>query len=224
MGNSYQHPDDGVYIRYANGNPDGAPVDFLNQKIGDGDLNIPMIAVSYGRDNQSFFKDIKLDQREFSETAESLQIIEDISKDANKRSPSYVGQNLFNVYQKRSYSTEIEMMGNAMVQPMMYFHLNDIPLFRGAYMITKVTHSIKAHNMTTKMKGVRVKAGKTPLVDAPTLFMDLLGPLDGGGSAEKVGGTKSNEGTRKDFKIIPSNSDDNGDDNDNGINGIIIEL
>ena len=43
-----------------------------------------MIAVSYGRDNQSFFKDIKLDQREFSETAESLQIIEEISKDAQK--------------------------------------------------------------------------------------------------------------------------------------------
>ena len=108
--------------------------------------------VSYGKGNQSFFKDIKLDQREFVETAESLEIIEDISNSGNKRKPTFNGQNLFNVYQKRSYSAEVEVMGNAMIQPMMYFQLNNIPMFRGAYLINKVSHSITPHNMSTTFK------------------------------------------------------------------------
>ena len=46
-------------------------------------------------------------------------------------------------------------MGCANIMPMMYFQLNNIPMFKGAYMITSVKHSIKAGNMTTTFTGVR---------------------------------------------------------------------
>jgi hypothetical protein len=67
-----------------------------------------------------------LDQREFTETMESLQTIEDISQGGDKSKATYRGNNLFNVYQTRSYSAEIEMLGAPMIQPMMYFQLNNI--------------------------------------------------------------------------------------------------
>jgi hypothetical protein len=185
LGDSYEHIDDGIYISEdSDGKITGIPEDFKG--VDDDSLNIPMIGVSYGQQNQSFFKDIALDQREFTETSETLQVIENISNSGDKRKAASVGQNLMNIYQTRSYSAEVEMMGNAMIQPMMYFQLNNIPMFRGAYMILKVTHSIKANSMTTKFKGVRIKKPKTKLVDAPTLFMQLLGSLKSFGTANGI--------------------------------------
>lgn len=183
LGSNSNFPDDGIVITDdGNGNLTGAPEDFMVGNDNPNDLKIPMVSVSYGRQNQSFFKDINLDQKEFTETAETLEIIDDISTSGDKRKPTYGSQSLFNVYQTRSYSAEIEMMGNAMIQPMMYFHLNNIPMFRGAYMILKVNHSIKPNNMLTKFKGVRVKHGRTKLADSSTLFMGIVDSIRSDGS------------------------------------------
>lgn len=217
LGENSTYPDDGITIRFdENGQIYDAPEDFTNVNDNPRDLNIPMVGVSYGKQNQSYFKDIRLDQREFAETAESLEIIEDISQSGDKRKPTSAGQNLFNVYQTRSYSAEIEMMGNAMMQPMMYFQLNNIPMFRGAYLITKVTHHLKANSMMTKFKGVRVKRPKTKLIDSPTLFMELLGSLKGLGNAEQIGGSTDTGPIDKTGTIVPNRPGNN-------INGIIIE-
>jgi hypothetical protein len=94
-----------------------------------------------------------------------------------------VGQNLFNVYQKRSYSCEVEMLGCALIQPMMYFQLNNIPMFRGLYLIIKVSHNIKPNGMTTTFKGVRVKRTKTPLLTASDVLMTLLGDVSNNSSS-----------------------------------------
>jgi len=66
------------------------------------------------------------------------------------------------------------MLGDAMIQPMMYFQLNNIPMFHGAYLVTKVKHSIVPNHMTTTFTGTRVKINKTPLVDVTKLFKDIL--------------------------------------------------
>jgi GH24 family phage-related lysozyme (muramidase) len=55
-------------------------------------------------------------------------------------------------------------------------------MFRGAYLIYKVNHSIKPHSMTTSFKGNRTKKTKTPLVDKATMLMNLVGTTPGGGS------------------------------------------
>lgn len=186
LGEDSRYPDDGITIRIdENGNYIGVPEDFANARekdnngniVEDGTMNIPFFLVSYARQNQSYFKNIKLDQSEFTETAESLEIIEDLSLEGKTTKPSYVGQNLWNIYQKRAYTCEVSMMGNAMIQPMMYFHLDDIPMFRGAYNIYKVSHTITPHNMQTNFTGTRVKRTKTPLIDRAALFGNLLGDL-----------------------------------------------
>ncbi len=140
--------------------------------------NVAVFAVNYGQQNQNIFKDIILDQNEFAETAESLQITDDIANSGSESKRSLAGQNIFNVYSVRSYKTEVEMMGNAMIQPMMYFQLNNIPMFHGAYMITHVTHSIKPNHMSTHFTGVRIRKVETPLMDVSELFMSMLDSID----------------------------------------------
>ena len=160
------HENDGIdlYVDDCNGTTrkDG---EFNKDDDGTGRYKnkIPVFEVNYGQQNQNYFKDIRLDQREFVETQESLVIIDEISKTDNKNTDSFVGQNLFNVYQTRSYSAEVEALGMPLIQPIMYFQLNNIPMFRGGYLIIRTEHNIKANHMTTKFKGVRVKDVRTPL-------------------------------------------------------------
>jgi len=150
-----------------------APEDF-NSALGENDLPVTAFKVVYGQQNQNLFKDIVLDQSEFSETLESQQIMEDISQRGNPKYRTIGGQNMYNIWSVRSYKAEIEMMGNVMIQPMMYFQLDNIPMFHGAYMIIKVTHSIKPNHMSTNFTGVRIKRPKTTLFSTSDFYMSLL--------------------------------------------------
>ena len=217
------YPDDGLSIhKDASGQfiiSEGAE-DF-SEPIDSNSLDslVPVFSVNYGQQNQNYFKNVKLDQREFTETMESLQTIEDISQGGDKSKATYRGNNLFNVYQTRSYSAEIEMLGAPMIQPMMYFQLNNIPMFRGAYLIYKVNHSIKPHSMTTSFKGNRTKKTKTPLVDKATMLMNLVGTSEGGsgGGGSNIRGQKSSGY----YKPIITTLIENGSTNGNVVAGNI---
>ena len=194
------YKDDGIYINVDdNGNLTGLPEDFAKAKDDNPyEMNVPVFAVNFGQQNQNFFKDIKLDQKEFSETSESLEIIQDLSNAGDKTKTTSIGQNLFNVYQKRSYSCEVEMMGNLAIQPLMYFQLNNIPMFKGLYLIIKVSHTVKANSISTTFKGVRVKKTKTPLLENNTVLLNLTntssstgGFVSGGGGGFVSGGVGS---------------------------------
>jgi len=154
-----------------------APNDFTTD-ISDGEDPVAVFKVAYGQQNQNIFKDILLDQSEFIETDESLQIQEDISQKGGQTNRSLAGQNIFNVYSVRSYKAQVEMMGNAMIQPMMYFQLDNIPMFHGAYMITGVKHNIKPNYMSTVFTGTRTRYSDTPLITAYDLFMSLTDSID----------------------------------------------
>ena len=134
--------------------------------------------VTFGQQNQNIFKDITLDQSEFSETAESLKIMDDISVKFAETNKTLAGQNIYNVYSVRSYKVEVDMLGDAMIQPMMYFQLNNIPMFHGAYMITRVKHSIIPNHMSTKFTGVRIRRPETKIFDLNELYMSLLDTMN----------------------------------------------
>jgi hypothetical protein len=138
-----------------------------------GSKPIPAFEVNYGSQNQNYFKDLKLDQKEFVETEESLNIIDRISDTGDKNKSTFASQNLFNVYQTRSYSAEVTALGMPLIQPMMYFQLNNIPMFRGAYVIINTSHTIKPNHMTTSFKGVRVKRENTPINKQVIAIKDL---------------------------------------------------
>jgi hypothetical protein len=44
----------------------------------------------------------------------------------------------------------------------MYFYLKNVPMFRGSYWITEVTHNIKGNNITTSFKGTRIPYASLP--------------------------------------------------------------
>ena len=176
--NGSQYTNDGFDIQCdSNGNVLNIPSDFVTSGMSY-DGNVPVFAVNYSQQNQNIFKDIILDQNEFTETAESLQIVDDISKMSSEHNRTFAGQNMYNVYSVRSYKAEVEMMGNAMIQPMMYFQLNNIPMFHGAYMITHVKHSIKPNFMSTHFTGVRIRSAETPLLNAINMYQSLLDAVD----------------------------------------------
>ena len=168
-----------------------APNDFT-EDIGGGEDPIAVFKVVYGQQNQNIFKDIVLDQSEFSETDESLQIQDQLSTQLSETNRSLAGQNIYNVYSVRSYSAEIEMLGNPMIQPMMYFQLDNIPMFHGAYMVTRVKHSIKPNHMSTNFTGVRIRYAETPLITAMDLYMSMVNDMDTSGAGTGAIGGGSN--------------------------------
>lgn len=190
--------DDGFDLRCDNGNINPSiPEDLTSEPNSNYEEPIGAFLVKYSQQNQNLFKDITLDQSEFTETDESLQIQDELAEKGRENSKSYIGQNIYNVYAVRSYTAEVEMMGNAMIQPMMYFQLDNIPMFHGAYMITSVSHSLVPNSMKTKFKGVRIKYTKTPLITAKDVYMNLIentdfSNSDSGGSS---GGGKRAAGT-----------------------------
>jgi hypothetical protein len=175
FGNSSTYPNDGFDV-YCD-NLATLPIDLTGtRKLGE--EPVTFFNVTFGQQNQNIFKDITLDQSEFSETAESLKIMDAISLNGFETNKTFAGQNLYNVYSVRSYKVEVEMLGDAMIQPMMYFQLNNIPMFHGAYMITRVKHSIVPNHMSTKFTGVRIRKPETKIFDLNELYMSLLDTMN----------------------------------------------
>ena len=167
--NKDDYPDDSVQLDITQ----NLPKEFTS----DSKYAVPIFQVNYASGNQHIFKDIQLDQSQFSETDESLHIIDNISLQGSTLNRTPIGQNLFNVYSVRAYQATIEAMGNAMIQPMMYFQLNNIPMFKGGYVILNVSHKIKPNHMYTTFKGVRINKVYSPLITETDLFMNLIGGI-----------------------------------------------
>jgi len=142
------------------------PPDFVNSNDSDDPFyaNVNAFRVRFGQQNQSFFTDIQFDQKELTETNESLTILSSIADDQGNASPIPKGQNLFNVYSQRSYTAKVSGIGNAMIQPTQYFQIENIPLFNGAYIILKVDHQITPNHMTTSFEGMRLAKIPVPFI------------------------------------------------------------
>jgi hypothetical protein len=125
--------------------------------------------VNVGDQNQSMFKSVTLDQESLRNTSEFFNALENISRSESGAATYSVDSNLFDLYRMRSYTCTVVSMGNVMIQPTMYFYIKNIPMFRGTYWITDVSHDIKPNSVTTTFKGVRMN--KAALPDPEDSFM-----------------------------------------------------
>jgi GH25 family lysozyme M1 (1,4-beta-N-acetylmuramidase) len=130
--------------------------------------------VKFGEQNQSMFTSIKIDSKEYPETNESIQILSRLVGD-NKEHAIPKGQNLYNLYENRSYKATITGLGNAMIQPTQYFQLENVPLFNGAYIILSVEHNITPNMMTTTFSGTKILKYPIPRVKNPLAFVGYDG-------------------------------------------------
>ena len=61
-------------------------------------------------------------------------------------------------------------MGCMQIMPLMYFQLNNVPMWRGAYMISKVSHKIRPGSMSTQFTGYRVCKYRIPFADGTPTY------------------------------------------------------
>lgn len=135
-------------------------------------MSIPAFGVTFAKQNQSLFKNVSLTTRNQQVTEQSIAATMDISarKSTGPRETNLYGQDLYRVYSNYAYQCTVEMMGNVQIMPLMYFQLNNIPMWHGAYMIISVEHNIAAGEISTKFTGVRVNKNSIPLVQTNLIF------------------------------------------------------
>ena len=121
--------------------------------------------VDMGLRNQNVFYNIQVDQNPGKATSESFQAITDMVNQAAGRKTSTQNQSNYNFYKTRSYTCTISCLGNAMIQPTMYFNLRHVPMFEGTYLILDVNHTINPGRFETIVTGVRVPIYNYPIPD-----------------------------------------------------------
>ena len=122
-------------------------------------ITVPVFDVTYARQNQGYFKNISIgmDSPKVTDySVKNMLAISQGSANGDVATPFTLGQDIFSVYSNFSYKCRVEMMGCMNIMPMMYFQLNNIPMFKGAYMISSVSHNITPGNMTTSFEGIKI--------------------------------------------------------------------
>jgi hypothetical protein len=148
------------------------PQDITDSNKAD-DFSLVAFRVSLGAQNQSIFKDISMSQQEHRATAEYFQTLADVIDKRGGTQKTYVGTDLLSIFKTRSYTTKISGLGCMNIQPMMYFDLQNVPFFNGAYMITNVSHNITPNHMTTSFEGIRQSKYISPPITKITTDLDV---------------------------------------------------
>jgi hypothetical protein len=174
----YRYRDDAFDLRRASDNPlienqmDKQDWANSNKVVG---FNVDMTS-----QNQQIFKQFSVGQTPGKPTSESLEMLNQMSNmDRNKRSTTQ-SVSLYNLYKNRSYECSVDMMGCALIQPMMYFNVRNIPMFTGPYMIRKVTHNITENGFETSFEGSRQPFYSLPRIDnfLQTLNIKILSTIE----------------------------------------------
>jgi hypothetical protein len=155
--------DDSFYVGSVNNNP---LVITSLENFSKTDLSksnkVVAFEVSFGDQNQGIFKGVQLDQSTLKNTSESFVVLENLGRSESGAGAYNVDVSLFDYYKSASYRCEVTCMGNVMIQPTMYFYLKNIPMFKGSYWITEVSHSIKSNNISTTFVGTRIPYTSLP--------------------------------------------------------------
>jgi len=166
-GTNFEYKDDSFDIF----DPTTYPQDFNNDKTG----GIVAFKVRYGQETQNHFIKVELDQAEFRETQDSLLVIDALVNPSSGSDPTQIGKgnNLYDVNLTRGYTCKVETLGNMQIQPTMFFKLENIPMFRGTYLITDVSHTIVPHNAKTTFTATRQPIITVPIVTEALSILDL---------------------------------------------------
>lgn len=161
------------------------PLQLIDDEKNTNRMKIPSFGVTYGMQYQSYFKDISVNMDHATATEATIRAqvnIAESSVDAGGGTAAnmgFVGQDLFTIWSNNAFECTVTMMGNAYIQPLMYFQLNNIPMFDGTYIIYSVSHSISAGQMTTRFTGNRLCRVQNPRAKEGAFIR--LGVLDSNG-------------------------------------------
>lgn len=171
---------DNIDIAGVDGNMNKEVVTSLFGNKDDDVMMVPAFGVTYARQNQSYFKKIKVNMNSPKQTDFSIANTMTLAlKNVNGSTiePHTIAQDAFAVFANHTYNCVVEMLGCMNIMPGMYFQLNNIPMFRGAYMVIKVEHSVECGNMTTRFTGIRIAKNLLPYADTVFAFSEAFNDL-----------------------------------------------
>lgn len=153
---------------YNIGNPNNNPI-IVSEPIDNSNVTksnkVVAFEVNIGDQNQSIFKSFQVDQTSIRNTTESFILQENLARSETGTAAHQVDIGLYDIYRQSSYTCEVTCLGNVMIQPTMYFYLNNVPMFNGTYWIMEVSHSIANNNILTTFKGTRMSNSSPPDLD-----------------------------------------------------------
>jgi hypothetical protein len=121
--------------------------------------------VDMGVRNQGVFYNFSISQDLGKATSESLIATNQLGNQATGKRVTSQNVSLLNIYNERSYQASVVALGNALIQPMMYFCLNHVPMFNGSYLITEVNHTISPGVFQTSFVGTRQRIFAAPRIN-----------------------------------------------------------
>lgn len=194
--------DKDISMLFGSGQEDDSTAD-LYERYGYG---VPAFGVSFARQNQQIFKNISVNMDNPMATDISISAMYGIAKEGsgNTGGVVYYGQDIFNIYRSYAYECEVEMMGNAQIQPLMYFQLLNVPMWSGAYMVFNVTHTMSPGNMVTRIRGQKMSRYYTPYLTrylSKKKDMESMENVSQSGDGSSIVGTSSGE---KDYDMRDS--------------------
>ena len=127
---------------------------------------VPSFAVAFSGHNNHIFKSVDVNMDNPIATEHSINILSNIAQlgSGNGQKVAYQGQDVFPIFSNYAYQSTVTMMGNAQIQPLMYYQLMNIPMWKGAYMIFNVKHTITPGNMTTTFTGMKMSQNCVPFL------------------------------------------------------------
>ena len=169
--------------------PNGDGLDLTDEELmgemfRDDGYTVPSFAVTFAKQNQSIFKNITLNTENAGVTEAGLAATFNIAAKASEspRESTLYGQDLYRVFSQYAYQCGVDTMGNMQITPLMYFQLNNVPMWRGAYMIKSVSHTISAGNIQTHFDGLRMSRYAVPVADGAVITVKDTGDRGGSGS------------------------------------------
>jgi hypothetical protein len=160
---NFRFRDDGFEMRRASENP------LIENQQGKKDWSLSNKCVGFNVDigtrNQSIFYSFSVSQDSGVATSESINTQLNMVEQASGKNVATQNASLYNLYKQRSYKCTVVALGNALLQPTMYFNLRHVPMFNGPYMITSVNHSIQPGTFQTTFEGVRQGIYDLPAID-----------------------------------------------------------
>jgi hypothetical protein len=132
-----------------------------------------------GRFNQGVFTSFDVNMNSGQKTAEEIRMLEYTSNQGGGINVTPQSQSMYNFYKYRIYTCDVSMIGNALIQPKMYFNLRNVPMFSGPYQIQKVSHNITAGNFSTTFSGTRQPVYEISTQDSylQTIYKNFVTPL-----------------------------------------------
>jgi hypothetical protein len=132
-----------------------------------------------GRQNQGIFNSFDVNMNSGQKTAEEIKMLEYTANQAGGINVTPQSQSMYNLYKYRVYTCDVSMMGNALIQPKMYFNLRNVPMFSGPYQIQNVSHTISPGIFSTTFSGTRQPVYEISTQDSylQTIYKNFVTPL-----------------------------------------------